>query len=34
MANGFKKSLEFIGIIEDACMPMIRIVPIINECFP
>jgi len=32
--SGIHKLLRFIGIIKDTCMPMIRIVPIIIECFP
>ena len=32
MVYGFKKSLKFIEIIEDTCMPMIKIVPKIIKC--
>jgi len=32
MAYGFEKLLRFIGIIKDACMPMIRMVPKIIKC--
>jgi len=34
MAYGFKKLLRFIRIIKDTYQTMIRLVPIIIECFP